>query len=150
MKRDSMHIFKCSSHSRPRHNNDRQRRCQTTVVAGYNKLTPIFRSSTPHTQYKSAHMLPEILSCLQFLCPQESREKNTTISGFIYKAPTQFKINFNHQFLLINYKLYIKKIIPLKTTIEYESNDIFFIIYILSFYGKKCWSKFTLNYMRAL
>jgi hypothetical protein len=84
-------------------------------------------------------MLPEILSSLQFLCPQESWEKNTTTTGFIYKARTQFS--------LINYKLYATKNIPLKTTIEYESNDI---IYILFFYGKNCWSKFTLNYMRTL
>jgi hypothetical protein len=73
-----------------------------------------------------------------------------TSSGFVYKARTQFKINFDHQFLLINYKLYVIKIISLESTFEYESNYIFFIIYILFFLSKNYWSKFTLNYVRAL
>jgi hypothetical protein len=73
-----------------------------------------------------------------------------TSSGFVYRARTQFKINFDHQFLLINYELYTIKIISLKATFEYESNDIFFVIYILFFLDKNSWSKFTLNYVCAL
>jgi hypothetical protein len=80
----------------------------------------------------------------------QSKEEGNTSSGFVYKARTQFKINFDHQFLLTNYKLYIMKIISLKSTFEYESNYIFFIIYILFFLSKNYWSKFTLNYVRAL
>jgi hypothetical protein len=51
-------------------------------------------------------------------------------SGFVYKARTQFKIRFDHNFLPINYELYTIKIIPLETFLIYESTDIFFIIYI--------------------
>jgi hypothetical protein len=80
----------------------------------------------------------------------QSAGMSYTSSGFVYRARTQFKINFDHQFLLINYELYTIKIISLKTTFEYESNDIFFIIYILFFHNKNSWSKFTLNYVRAL
>jgi hypothetical protein len=58
-----------------------------------------------------------------------------TTSSFVYKARTQFNINFVHKFYLINYELYAIKIIPLKTSFEYESHDINFMIYI-SFFGK--------------
>jgi hypothetical protein len=62
----------------------------------------------------------------------------STPSDYIYKTRTQFKINLDQQFLLINYELYIIKIISLKIIFEYEFNDIFFMIYILFLVGKNC------------
>jgi hypothetical protein len=47
-----------------------------------------------------------------------------------------FKMNFYHQFSPIKFKLYAIKGIPLENTFEYESNDIFFILYILFFVGQ--------------
>jgi hypothetical protein len=76
--------------------------------------------------------------------------RSCTTSSFIYKARTQFKINFDHKFSLTNYELYVIKIITLKTSFEYESNDIKFMIYISFFVGKNWWSKFILNYVYAL
>jgi hypothetical protein len=59
----------------------------------------------------------------------------TSFSGFVYKARTQFKVNFDHQFLPTNYELCVIKIIPFKTFLKYRSNDIIFMIYYILFCG---------------
>jgi hypothetical protein len=71
--------------------------------------------------------------------------KYITTSSFVYKARTQFKINFDHIFSLINYELHATKIISLETSFEYESNNINFMIYILFFVDKNWWSKLILR-----
>jgi hypothetical protein len=84
--------------------------------------------------HQRPRMIPNLKagnSCLLFIT-----ETLATPSRTVYKIRTWIKVNFNHLFLLINYKLYVLKIILLETSFEYKFNDIIFIIYILLFVAK--------------
>jgi hypothetical protein len=54
---------------------------------------------------------------------------NSTPSGFVYKAHTHFKINFDHQFLLTTNQIYIIRNISVDSYIKKVSNGIIFMMY---------------------
>jgi hypothetical protein len=56
-------------------------------------------------------------------------EIRDTSSGFVYKARTHFKINFDHQFLLTTNEIYIIKNISVDSYIKKVSNGIIFMVY---------------------
>ena len=58
--------------------------------------------------------------------PDKSQAQEYTPSGSLYQARTQFKKNFDHEYLLTKYALHITKNIPLETSFEDESDDIIF------------------------
>jgi hypothetical protein len=54
---------------------------------------------------------------------------NSTPFGFVYKARTHLKINFDHQFLLTINEIYIIKNISVDSYIKKVSNGIILMVY---------------------